>query len=158
MLITAALIIVSILFIMAWLSKTGHPPGLINNTLSPCPNKPNCVCSEYDHDTQHYISPLMISMDALPAAIHAIKVSTESLGGEVTTQNESYLAATFASAFFGFIDDVEFRVDSEQQLIHIRSSARSGHSDFGINQKRAQALKTKLHQTLTQLNSHSSDQ
>ncbi len=158
MFITAALIVISILLIMAWLSKSGQAPGLNNNMLAPCANKPNCACSEDDKDTQHYIAPLPIPNNALPKAMHAIKTSIASLGGEVITHSDTYLAATFASTFFGFIDDVEFRIDDEHYLIHIRSSARVGHNDFGINKKRTEALKANLRQQLTQASNSASDQ
>jgi uncharacterized protein (DUF1499 family) len=80
--------------------------------------------------------------------MQAIKASITKLGGDIQTQDNQYLAATFSSSFFGFIDDVELRIDSQQHLIHFRSAARIGHSDFGINQKRADALKQTLHQQL----------
>lgn len=157
MVITTALIVISILFIMAWLSKSGHAPGLSDNSLSPCPDKPNCVCSENNHDTQHYLAPLSITTDKMPIAMHAIETSIKSLGGKIQIQDNHYLAATFSSSFFGFIDDVEFRIDAEKQQVHIRSAARTGHSDFGVNQKRAQNLTTILRQQLDQTASSSSN-
>ena len=77
-----------------------------------------------------------------------IKISIQSLGGQIQTENNAYLAATFSSSFFGFIDDVEFRIDAENELVHIRSAARLGHSDFGVNKKRVNDLKTILNQHL----------
>lgn len=157
MIITAILIVISILFFMAWQSTSDQAPGLNNNSLSPCPDKPNCVCSEYDHDTQHYSAPLPIARHQLPIAMHAIKTSIKSLGGTIQNQESNYLAATFSSSFFGFIDDVEFRIDAEKLHIHIRSAARMGHSDFGINQKRVHNLTAALRQQLEQTASSSSN-
>ena len=148
MIITAILIIISILFIMAWLSESGPLPRDKNSILAPCPDKPNCVCSEYKEDIQHFIAPITISSKKLPRAMEHIKISIKSLGGQIQTENNAYLAATFSSSFFGFIDDVEFRIDAENQLVHIRSAARSGHSDFGVNKKRVNNLKTILNQQL----------
>ena len=148
MIITAILIIISILFIMAWLSESGPLPQDKNSILAPCPDKPNCVCSEYKEDIQHFIAPLTISSKKLPRAMEHIKISIKSLGGQIQTENNAYLAATFSSSFFGFIDDVEFRIDAENELVHIRSAARSGHSDFGVNKKRVNDLKTILNQQL----------
>ena len=148
MIITAILIIISILFIMAWLSESGPLPQDKNSILAPCPDKPNCVCSEYKEDIQHFIAPITISSKKLPRAMEHIKISIKSLGGQIQTENNAYLAATFSSSFFGFIDDVEFRIDAENQLVHIRSAARSGHSDFGVNKKRVNDLKTILNQQL----------
>ena len=148
MIITVILIIISILFIMAWLSGSGSLPQDKNGILAPCPAKPNCVCSEYKDDIQHFIAPVTISSKELPRAVEYIKISIKSLGGKIQTENDAYLAATFSSSFFGFIDDVEFRIDAENQLVHIRSAARSGHSDFGVNKKRVNDLKTILNQQL----------
>ena len=133
---------------MAWLSESGPLPRDKNSILAPCPDKPNCVCSEYKEDIQHFIAPLTISSKKLPRAMEHIKISIKSLGGQIQTENNAYLAATFSSSFFGFIDDVEFRIDAENQLVHIRSAARSGHSDFGVNKKRVNDLKTILNQQL----------
>lgn len=133
---------------MAWLSESGPLPQDKNSILAPCPDKPNCVCSEYKEDIQHFIAPLTISSKKLPRAMEHIKISIKSLGGQIQTENNAYLAATFSSSFFGFIDDVEFRIDAENQLVHIRSAARSGHSDFGVNKKRVNDLKTILNQQL----------
>ena len=157
MLITAILIVISILFIMAWLSESGPLPRDKNSTLAPCPDKPNCVCSEYKDDIQHFIAPLTISSKKLPRAVEYIKISIKTLGGEIQAENNVYLAATFSSSFFGFIDDVEFRIDTQNQLVHIRSAARLGHSDFGVNKKRVKALKTILRQQLGQINNNFSN-
>jgi uncharacterized protein (DUF1499 family) len=148
MIITVILVVISILFIMAWLSESDSLATGNARILTPCPDKPNCVCSEYDGDIQHYIEPLPLSAEQLPGAISYIKISIERLGGKIQTESNAYLAATFSSSFFGFIDDVEFRIDAENQLIHIRSAARLGYSDFGINNKRVNDLKTILRQQL----------
>ena len=157
MITTAILIVISILIIMASLSESSPPPRDKDSILEPCPDKPNCVCSEYIDDTEHYIDPLALSTEKLPRAVEYIKISIESLGGEIQTEKNDYLAATFSSSFFGFIDDVEFRIDTENKLIHIRSAARLGHSDFGVNKKRVRTLKTILRQQLGQINNNFSN-
>tara|TARA_B110000037_G_scaffold65323_1_gene79675 strand:+ start:2704 stop:3177 length:474 start_codon:yes stop_codon:yes gene_type:complete len=156
MIITIILIAISILFIMAWLSEASSVLPADGQILTPCPNKPNCVCSEYSHDIEHYIEPLSFSLEQLPKTIDSVKISVESLGGKMKTASSTYLAATFSSSFFGFIDDVEFRIDEKNQLIHIRSAARSGYSDFGINKKRVNNLKKILRQQLEKTASRSS--
>lgn len=59
-----------------------------------------------------------------------------------------YFAATFSSAFFGFVDDVEVRIDPQQALIHLRSASRIGYSDFGANRKRLDQLKKAIEHEL----------
>ena len=63
------------------------------------------------------------------------------MGGTIREESDTYLAATFSSAMFGFVDDLEIRVDSSQKVIHIRSASRVGYSDAGVNKKRAEQLK-----------------
>ena len=64
----------------------------------------------------------------------------EELGGEVAVSNDEYIAATFSSALFGFVDDVEYRLEPSQKRIQLRSASRVGHSDMGVNRKRAEAI------------------
>ena len=61
-------------------------------------------------------------------------------GGEVSVAREEYIAATFSVSLFGFIDDVECRLDTSKNRIHIRSASRVGHSDLGVNKKRAETM------------------
>ena len=47
------------------------------------------------------------------------------------TQRPDYLHAEFASATFGFVDDVEFHLAAAGR-IDVRSASRLGYSDFGV--------------------------
>ena len=132
--------IVAVFFILGVMSKSGKAPGLIDGKLSKCPDKPNCVCSEYE-TSSHYVEPLVIpdnpAFDVFAALINTIK----EMGGRVQSERGNYIAATFSSAIFGFIDDLEVRIDSQRKVIHIRSASRVGHSDMGVNRERAVLLK-----------------
>jgi uncharacterized protein (DUF1499 family) len=121
-------------------SKSGQSPGLVSGTLAPCPDKPNCVCSEFDEDTAHYIAPLDYSGAPAEQAWGDILQIIEELGGEIVVATDQYVAATFSSPLFGFVDDVECRLDASQEQIQIRSASRVGHSDLGVNQKRMETL------------------
>ena len=44
----------------------------------------------------------------------------------------------------GFVDDVEFVLATEQMVIHVRSAARLGYSDFGVNRKRIESLRAQF--------------
>lgn len=52
-----------------------------------------------------------------------------------------YLWATFTSAVFHFVDDVELQMLPEEKLIHIRSGARVGYWDLGVNKKRVEKIR-----------------
>jgi len=142
-LIAIAILIVLVLVRFATLghgSKSGESPGLVAGTLTPCPDKPNCVCSEPGEDEEHQIEPLDFSGVPREKAWGDIPKILEELGGEIAVSNDEYIAATFSSAIFGFVDDVECRLDAAQEKIQIRSASRVGHSDMGVNRKRVEAM------------------
>ena len=64
------------------------------------------------------------------------------MGGSIKSESSNYLAATFTSRLFRFIDDVEIRIDPDLGQIHIRSASRTGHGDWGVNAKRVDLIKT----------------
>ena len=121
-------------------SESGKAPGLVYGTLTPCPDKPNCVCSEFIEDTVHYIAPLDYSGTPPEEAWDDILQVIKENGGEVSAANDEYIAATFSVSLFGFIDDVECRLDTSKNRIHIRSASRVGHSDLGVNKKRVDMM------------------
>jgi uncharacterized protein (DUF1499 family) len=150
-----AFIIVSLLFLaaavllalMGVMSRSGSAPGLIDNRLAPCPDKPNCVCSEYPADTNHGIDPMPLPVNGVTDTIPAIRQAIESLGGRIEISASHYLAATFSSPLFGFVDDLEVRIDPERAIIHFRSASRAGYSDMGVNRKRVHHLRAFLKNT-----------
>ena len=74
-------------------------------------------------------------MDAASASVRDIILE---MGGKIRSEQAEYIAATFRSPLFGFVDDLEIRIDPEASLIQLRSASRVGHGDFGANQKRVE--------------------
>ena len=70
-----------------------------------------------------------------------VKNSIEEMGGSIQAENDNYLAATFNSSIFRFVDDLEIRFDADRIMIHMRSASRVGYSDRGINKKRIERFK-----------------
>ena len=139
--ITLILLIIATLFVLGFMSKSGEANGLVEGRLSQCPDKPNCVCSEFKADTDHFIEPLAISSeDAADVMTRLVSVIRE-MGGTIRQEKDNYLAATFTSAIFRFVDDLEIRIDRESNLIHLRSASRVGHGDRGVNRHRIEQLK-----------------
>ena len=139
-----ALLVVAfvILFIVyGYISRSGTTPGLVNGQLQQCPPKQNCVCSEYPDDSSHYVEPVKLTGDL---KIDRFKNLIVDMGGVVQLEQDNYLAATFSSALFGFVDDLEVRIDEQSGVIHLRSASRVGSSDLGVNRKRIEMLKDKL--------------
>jgi len=143
--IAGLMILITIYFMYLGIkSHSGSPTGLINHKLSPCPNTPNCVNSEFKNDTAHFVDAMPYQNQSTDKIIKVIEKSIQRTGGEITTINETYIASTYTSKLFRYIDDLEIRVDDKNKLIHFRSASRVGRSDFGANIKRINLIKNEL--------------
>ena len=144
--ISLALVIAVILsfIILGQISKSGIAPGLTDDKLTPCESKPSCVSSEDKSDAQHYLEPILISKAISDNLMNTIKKEIGSMGGSFQNANSTYLSATFKSDIFGFIDDLEIRIDREAGLINVRSGSRVGYSDRGVNKARIEELRRRL--------------
>jgi uncharacterized protein (DUF1499 family) len=141
-LIAIAVIIVIAFFVLGMISKKGQALGLKEGHLQACISTENCVISEVIDSHPATIEPLTFSQEK-PVFMDKLKTAIEAMGGEIVTSDSSYIASTFTSGVFGFVDDVEFRITDDQQL-HFRSSSRVGRKDFGANKKRIEQLKALL--------------
>jgi uncharacterized protein (DUF1499 family) len=128
--------------VLAALSIFSKKPqtGLRAGKLRRCPDSPNCVVSETDDRASRHIDPFSFEGPA-EAAMNLLRKVVADSGGEVGEETSSYMWATFTSRIFRFVDDVEFRVDTAQRVIHVRSASRAGYSDLGANRKRVEALR-----------------
>ncbi|MCR2747369.1 DUF1499 domain-containing protein [Limnobacter parvus] len=131
-------------FAMGLYSETGKASGLAMGQLAPCPNKPNCVSSESSPSDDHAIPAFSIVPAMGDEPLLKVKEVIELLGGDVDYSDENYLASTFTSDLFGFVDDVEFRVDQGSGLLHVRSASRVGYSDLDANRKRVEQIRQLL--------------
>ena len=129
-------------FVLSLLSRSASAAGIVNGQLTQCPDKPNCVCSEFPDDASHSIAPIQIPEGEEGNALSLIKEVLGEMGGKIQNETDSYLAATFTSSFFRFIDDVEIRLDAESSLIHLRSASRAGNSDMGVNGIRVEEIRS----------------
>ena len=119
--------------------------GVTNGKLAACPSSPNCVSSQAE--SKHFIEPLVFkgsnaeAHDKVVAALDSLKRV------KVVTREERYIHAEFTSAVFRFVDDVELLFSQERDgevVVNIRSASRVGHSDFGVNRKCMEAIRSKL--------------
>lgn len=110
------------------------------HNLAPCPDSPNCVSSQSDN-TQHYIKPFEFH----DTPVQAMQRLRAALLGErritLVSEEGGYLHAEARSLIFRFVDDLEFVLAPAENLIHVRSAARTGHSDFGVNRRRLERLR-----------------
>lgn len=132
------------------ISGTGSAPGLTGGLLARCPDSPNCVCSEQADDAGHYLAPLLLPHGVTSDTLPLLKSTIQDMGGSIQSEDDCYLAATFSSAFFGFVDDLEIRLDPAQKTIHVRSASRVGYSDLGVNKKRVKLFKKLFNNRLSE--------
>jgi uncharacterized protein (DUF1499 family) len=106
-----------------------------------CPSSPNCV-SSLSKDSRHIIDPLQFKdspdevFECLKQIVKGKKRST------IITEEGHYLDAEFRT-LLGFVDDVEFSLDPENRVIHMRSASRVGYWDLGVNKRRLEGIKSK---------------
>jgi uncharacterized protein (DUF1499 family) len=115
--------------------------GITDGKLSPCPDSPNCVSSQ-SSDKRHFIEPLRYEGTEQEAMQRLIDVIQGMKRCRIITMDDHYIHAEFTSAFFRFVDDVEFYFDSEAKVIHMRSASRTGNSDFGVNRQRMEKVRS----------------
>jgi len=124
-------------------SRKAAQVGLIAGLLRPCPNSPNCVSSTATDDNQR-VEPLQLQV-APAEAWEQVKQTIPALARtQIVLETPNYIHAECRSAVFGFIDDLELQLQGEQQQIAVRSAARLGYYDFGVNRARIEELRQKL--------------
>jgi len=109
--------------------------------LAPCPDSPNCVCSETPGDTEHAIARLSFRGPAPAAWAALLAVVAEWPRTHVVLQTTDYLHVEFTSLVFRFVDDVEFRLDAPASAIQVRAAPRVGDTAQGANRKRIEVLR-----------------
>ena len=109
--------------------------------LSPCPSSPNCYTST-PHSGQnegHLGSPIPVLGNRAEAKEAMLRYLLND-NATLVKQTENYIHATYTSAVFKFVDDVELFFPNDR-LIEFRSASRTGRSDLGVNKKRIEGLR-----------------
>lgn len=119
--------------------------GINNGKLAACPATPNCVSSQAPtNDIEHAIAPLQLTGDPATAMANLKQVIQSMPRTTIIKETNDYLYVEFASKLMGFVDDVEFYIDSSTQTIQVRSASRLGQSDLGVNRQRIEEIRAKL--------------
>jgi len=130
---------------MTLMTSTPAAAAATEKKLPLCNNSPNCVSSQAKiADKQHYIAPFEIKGDPEQAWAALKDAIIRQSRMVITHETHDALHAEATSLVFRFIDDINAILDADAQLIHIRSASRVGHSDFGVNRKRIEALRAQL--------------
>jgi uncharacterized protein (DUF1499 family) len=114
--------------------------GVKDERLSPCPASPNCVVSRTD-DAAHRIAPIAYTSDRDQARELLLKILKNQPRTELIEQREDYIYVEFSSRLMGFVDDAEFYFPPDASVIQMRSAARLGESDLGVNRRRLEQIR-----------------
>jgi uncharacterized protein (DUF1499 family) len=129
-------------------SFAGNRPtniGVKDGKLAACPSSPNCVSSQApSSDKEHRIEPISFTSTAEAAMAKLKSLVQDMERTEIITETGDYLYAEFTSALMGYVDDVEFYLDSSANIIHVRSASRLGKSDLGVNRQRIEEIRLKF--------------
>ena len=117
--------------------------GLKDGHLLPCPASPNCVVSQ-DADADHAIAPIPYTGDRATARELLVQVLGVVPRTEIVTQTDNYIRTQSTSRLMGFVDDAEFYLPEDEAVIHLRSAARLGESDLGVNRRRLEQIRLAL--------------
>jgi uncharacterized protein (DUF1499 family) len=143
MLVSLLLVVICGLIVLVTLSLISRKTpelGMFSGKLHACHDKPNCLCSEYPGN--QYIEPIAIKNDNLDMSKY-VKIVSD-MGGSLHTVEKNYLRAAFTTPIMRFVDDFELRLDTDNDLLHLRSASRVGHSDFGKNRQRITEFRRRL--------------
>lgn len=144
--VSAVLILVVAAVLMAagqlgWLA--GQRPtnlGVRDGRLKPPPPTPNAVSSQAGDDA-HHIEPLRFAGDPARAFARLRDLIAGWPGARIVAESPGYLHAEVSTPWLRFVDDLEVYLDGSANVIHVRSASRLGHSDFGTNRRRVEAIR-----------------
>lgn len=124
-------------------SRSMNPElGIINGKLKACGPKPNCVSSFAATDSSFYVPPLKDGN--VEVLWDDLNMLLPELGLEIINHTDNYIHARATTPLLKFVDDVEFLLVADQNLIHMRSASRVGYSDMGANKKRLEKIRSTL--------------
>ena len=136
----ATLLSIASLAILGFLSSRPRELGLVDGSLRPCPETPNCVSTQ-GKDPEHTIESIRFEGAATDAMSQLRQLLESRPRTKVISVEGDYLHAEARSLIFRFVDDLEFLVDGEAGVIDFRFASRVGHSDLGVNRKRAEGIR-----------------
>jgi uncharacterized protein (DUF1499 family) len=141
------LLILSLVLLVGCSATPQKETGIVEGSFYPCPTSPNCVSSMAPKEDSHYIEPIVynnITRDL--AKIKILTILKTLKNTTVVEDRDEYIHAEVRSSFFKFIDHVEFYLPKDQNIIHVRSLAKSGYSDFGVNRKRMEKIRVRFYE------------
>ena len=128
-----------------WYGGRPSTLGIKEGKLSGPKQTPNSVVSDSVATTHPaYIAPIAFTGDVKAAMSKLTAIVKSMEGATLMEATDAYLCAEFKSKTMRYTDDFEARVDSEANVIHVRSASRLGKRDFDVNRQRVDAIRAKF--------------
>jgi uncharacterized protein (DUF1499 family) len=120
--------------------------GVSEGKFQPLRDTPNGVSTQASRDekrvdTLPFKESQKSTLDALSKAV------SQYPGSDIKVRDEVYMYVVFTTPTLKFCDDAEFWLNTDEGEVHVRSQARAGYSDGGLNKKRYLEI-AKLYQEL----------
>ena len=131
-------VLMAVLSVASWQKPDNL--GVKDGKLALCPETPNCVSSQAT-DEAHRMEPLRCTDAPGMAWARLVRLLSGMSRTHVADAGVDYMHVEFSSAIFRFVDDVEFWMDEENQVIHFRSASRVGRGDLGANRARMEQIR-----------------
>ncbi|PSU51737.1 DUF1499 domain-containing protein [Photobacterium frigidiphilum] len=139
---TPRLLLLTIIIIMTGCSNAdGVNAAVTDRSLQMCGDKPNCVSTRDKRDS-FQLAKFTLNETGLSHWADIEQLALSLSGASLAKKAPNYLHIECRSAFFGFVDDFELRLQGNE--IIVRSESRTGYSDFGVNRDRAEAFRALL--------------
>jgi len=122
---------------------TGDRPeniGITDGKLAACPSTPNCVVSQ-GADEEHAIAPITYTGERATAKAQLVDILSVVPRTKIVEETDSYILAESESRLMGFVDDTEFYLPENENVIQVRAAARMGESDLGVNRRRIEQIR-----------------
>lgn len=136
-----AVVLTTIMAILARIVKSPANLGVRDGKLAPCPDSPNCVSTQ-SQDPRHQIDPIPYTTSAPTVRNKLLNIIHSMARTTIIAEDPNYIHAEFRTKGLGYVDDVELFLDEEAQVIHFRSSARLPYYDWDVNRKRMEQIRT----------------
>ncbi len=137
--------LLAVLVLLAGCASLSGPRGGLDadGQLKPCPSAPRCVSSQAEQPEKR-VPPLTLR-DAGEQTWDEVREAVGELPRtEIVASQARYLHAEVTSPMGVYIDDLELLREPGGRRVDVRSSARIGYYDFGVNRDRVEALRAWL--------------
>lgn len=146
----AAIVGLGFLFVLATKNPPAPELGVVNGRLTPCPRRMNCVSSDA-FESEFRVEPIRFAGSMAEAKTLLMETALKLPRTKLVEEEGAYFRFECRSPIMGFVDDLEILFDESEGRIHVRSGARCGFWDLGVNRRRVDALRAMLPASYTDL-------